>query len=473
MTTESTPSRPGVALQSSVPFGPILASTSWASIRGVKSNAEGSESHSNSNANERTDKNDKSSTSMIQENPNTSIATLTTPAEMPPSQKPNDPEKDLQADLAASASEESIDTSTTVGKSATEQNVDDSRQKAPATLNESDSPEFQLSKAQLIENCSAGAEQLNPSSTAPIASASGAAIASTVVSTVEGIAQFGNFVSNGNTANPSTIAGNGNANQQAIKSAQGKNSGMFLPADSKSTILAGTAKQNLASGGEASFNGGQSSGQGSQHPEAGSTAPLVAQTAASNSAALAMSSNMASHATPHQTSFPDSVRNDNGGTSLPTVASGKLSSDQLNSGMATVPGGINTARLIQSMSESEMCVGMHSVEFGEISVRTSVSQQQMLAQISTEHVDLGAAISAHIPSIQEKLGNDYGLHASIQVNQGGASFSNERGRSSQREQRASVLTLEPFNSGAPAEIERLTARVPKTSGDGYRLDIRA
>ena len=141
--------------------------------------------------------------------------------------------------------------------------------------------------------------------------------------------------------------------------------------------------------------------------------------------------------------------------------------------MATVPGGINTARLIQSMSESEMCVGMHSVEFGEISVRTSVSQQQMLAQISTEHVDLGAAISAHIPSIQEKLGNDYGLHASIQVNQGGASFSNERGRSSQREQRASVLTLEPFNSGAPAEIERLTARVPKTSGDGYRLDIRA
>ncbi|MFZ0745678.1 MAG: hypothetical protein WAM85_14800 [Terracidiphilus sp.] len=116
---------------------------------------------------------------------------------------------------------------------------------------------------------------------------------------------------------------------------------------------------------------------------------------------------------------------------------------------------------------------MHSIEFGEISVRTSVSQQQMLAQISTEHFDLGAAISAHIPSIQEKLGNDFGLHASIQVNHGGASFSEGRGQSPQSEQKASVLALEPVSSVVPAEIETLAARMSPMAGDGYRLDIRA
>ncbi len=476
MTIGSSPLRSDDAPQSSIPFGPILAGTTWASIRGVKSNAEGSESRSNSNVNVHTsDKGEKSTTSMIQENPNSPITTLTAPVEMPPNQRSGDPQRDLQSDGATSVVAEPIDAGATAGRPATDLKVGDSRQRRPPTSNQTETTESQLSETEPIENWRAGAEQIDlssPSPTAEIALAAGTAFGPAMLPTVEAITQLGSSASNGSTANSSTIAGNGIASHQAIKSTQSKNSEMVPSADSEPTTPAGPAKGNLAPSGEASSNGGQAGGQGSQHAEAGSTATLATSTAASSSTA-STTSTMAPHATSHQTSLPDSVRNDNGGASLPAGPSGTLSSDQLNSGATTVPSGINTARLIQSMSESEMCVGMHSVEFGEISVRASVSQQQMLAQISTEHVGLSAAISAHIPSIQEKFGNDYGLHASIQVNHGGASFSDERGKSSQREQRASVLTPDSVNSVALAEIERLAARVTPTTGDGYRLDIRA
>ena len=473
MPNGSGPLQPGDAQQSSVPFGSILASTSWASVRGIKTNTEGSGSRSNSNENmPKSDTGQKLSASMTPENPSSPITTLTAPAELPASERLGDPQKDLRVDGATSAIDESIDEGATAGRAATEPKVDVSRQQAPPTSNQTDTPEFQAGEVKPIEGGVAGADQFNPLSTASITSAAGAAFASAVVSAAEGITQFGNVALNGSTTNSSAIAGSGNAGQQTIKSAQNKNSGMVLSADSESATPAVTAKWNLAAGGEASSNGGQSNGQGSQHAGTGFTAPLASPTAASTSAVFATSTMML-HATSHQTSFPDGVRKDIGGSSLPADPSGSASSDQLNSSAATALGGINTARLIQSMSESEMCVGMHSVEFGEISVRTSVSQQQLLAQISTEHVDLGAAISAHIPWTQEKLGSDYGLHASIQVNHGGASFSDQPGQSSQRDPRATVLALEPVSSVVPAEIERLAARVSPTIGDGYRLDIRA
>ena len=455
-----------------MPFGPILASTSWASIQGVKSNAEGSASNSNVNGHA-SDRGEKSSMPISQENPKSPSPTLTIPPEAPPSERASDLQNVSGSDGSPSVTDESIDAGTTVGKPATEPKVEESRQQAPTASNQSQTQEFLFSEERAIENWSASAEQVDPPSTTPTAPAAGAAFASAIASTVEGITELGNLALNGNAANSSAIASNGNASQQAIKSPQSKNSGMVLSADSKSTTLAEPAKGNLSPGCGASSNGAQANSEGSQHAEAGSTATLATSTAATNSAGFAATSTLIAHSIPHQTSFHDPVRNDNGGTSLPAEASGRSSSEQLNSGMTTGPGGINTARLIQSMSESELCVGMHSVEFGEISVRTSVSQQQMLAQISTEHADLGVAISGHIPSMQEKLGNEYGLHASIEVNQGGASFSDGRGQSSQREQRTSVLTLERVNSLAPAEIERVAGRVSPMIGDGYRLDIRA
>jgi hypothetical protein len=125
------------------------------------------------------------------------------------------------------------------------------------------------------------------------------------------------------------------------------------------------------------------------------------------------------------------------------------------------------------MGETEMHVGMHSTEFGDISIRTSVSQQQMSAQISVDHGALGAAISARIPSMQEKFGNDHGVHASVQINQSGASFGEGREHSSQREQKAAFRHAPVENAATGIEAELSALRAPPAVVDEYRLDIRA
>lgn len=129
------------------------------------------------------------------------------------------------------------------------------------------------------------------------------------------------------------------------------------------------------------------------------------------------------------------------------------------------------------MSQSEMRVGMHSAEFGEISIRTSVTPQQMMAQISVDHGDLGKAISAHIPAMEQKLGGETGLRALVEVNQGAMSFSGERGYSSQREQKSNAAAAQSDGAQSSAEIDqqvlREGSRTATAPAGGYRLDIRA
>jgi hypothetical protein len=136
--------------------------------------------------------------------------------------------------------------------------------------------------------------------------------------------------------------------------------------------------------------------------------------------------------------------------------------------------GINAATVIQAMGGTEMRVGMHSSEFGNISIRTSVSQQQMLTQISLDHSDLSQAIAAHVSAVQTKLGSDFGLNASIQVNHQGASMSGESGSPSQREQRAFAPSVRGQIGAVAAEPDIGTsAGALVGASDGYRLDIRA
>lgn len=135
--------------------------------------------------------------------------------------------------------------------------------------------------------------------------------------------------------------------------------------------------------------------------------------------------------------------------------------------------GISAARLIQNMSGTEMRVGMHSSEFGEISIRTSVSQQQMQTQISVDHNELGNALSAHIPSMQAKMGSDYGLHATIEVNQGGTSFSNDGGRSQNQQQQASVRRIDSVDATAAIERDAISLSSVAYASSDSRLDIRA
>lgn len=156
---------------------------------------------------------------------------------------------------------------------------------------------------------------------------------------------------------------------------------------------------------------------------------------------------------------------------LHSAAMTDLAPEQANGGAAN-GASINTARLIQSMSETEMRLGMRSSEFGDIAIRTSVSQQQVQAQISVDHSELGTAISAHIPSLQTKLGSELGLHASIEVNQSGSSLDGGQGQSPQRESKATVPSS-GVTDITPESAEVFHLAVISNEADAYRLDIRA
>ena len=158
-----------------------------------------------------------------------------------------------------------------------------------------------------------------------------------------------------------------------------------------------------------------------------------------------------------------------------SAASENLPSEPLNpAGTAGAPG-INSARLIQSMNETEMRVGMRSTEFGDISIRTMVTQQQVQAQISVDHSELSNVLSAHIPAIQAKFGNELGLHATVEVSQSGMSFTGDRGQSSPQQQpRSFTQSVSTHGAGAIVENDPLPLRAPPpTLGTGSRLDIEA
>ncbi len=167
--------------------------------------------------------------------------------------------------------------------------------------------------------------------------------------------------------------------------------------DSADATSVGTTKTTTMTAGahDASSHSAQSSSQ-SSHDSAmnasqGTAAtPRVIDSGAPQSTAAAMHAASPDGGTPHR------IADIPADTTRPSHDREVQASIHSDSNETVASSSINTARVIQSMSETEMRVGMHSSEFGEISIRTTVSQQQMLTQISLDHSELSQAISAHV-----------------------------------------------------------------------------
>jgi hypothetical protein len=144
------------------------------------------------------------------------------------------------------------------------------------------------------------------------------------------------------------------------------------------------------------------------------------------------------------------------------------------SGKAIAELGLSAARLMQSVTGSEMRIGLNSAEFGDISIRTTISNHQMVAQISLDHSELSQSISAHAFSMQDKLGKEYGLDASIEVNAFASAHTGESGDSSHRERGSSRGNVGAVEMGSSAEDGNGLSLEPASSVDSdTRLDIRA
>jgi hypothetical protein len=165
-----------------------------------------------------------------------------------------------------------------------------------------------------------------------------------------------------------------------------------------------------------------------------------------------------------------------------TAAPDKGVSAQGSETAAALPA-INTAKVIQTMGQTEMRVGMRSEEFGAISIRTSTTRDLVSAQISLDHGDLAKVLATHVPEMQAKLGGGQTAEVRIDMNgqaagQGSSSsMSNgsaeeSRGGRQQGNNAASSGSSNTMSPWQPAVAAMATAAL---TGDGRlnsRLDVR-
>ena len=88
---------------------------------------------------------------------------------------------------------------------------------------------------------------------------------------------------------------------------------------------------------------------------------------------------------------------------------------------------ISSAKLIQSASQAEMRVGMHSNEFGNISISASSTRDTVAAQISVDHTELAKTLSAQLSDFQSKSSS---VQMNVQIDMHGSGSSTSSNQSS-------------------------------------------
>ncbi len=131
-----------------------------------------------------------------------------------------------------------------------------------------------------------------------------------------------------------------------------------------------------------------------------------------------------------------------------------------------------SAQVLASVQGSEMRVGMHSDEWGSISIATTLSPGGVAAQIAVDHSGLGQMLVQHVPDMEQKLGSSLGMSARVEVHDTGAdaSGSNTGGQNqspSRQGQQASATGNQWASQSATSHDPGLTQQ------DATRLSVQA
>jgi hypothetical protein len=146
---------------------------------------------------------------------------------------------------------------------------------------------------------------------------------------------------------------------------------------------------------------------------------------------------------------------------------------------------INTAKLIQSIGQTEMRVGLRSNDFGNISISTSATRDLISAQISLDHGELARTLAVHLSEMQARFGGAQVMDVRIDMNgqatgQGGAGTaanmsdgSAAGGSRGERQQKGSAASSQSSDSvaGPGNSISAATMISGETRLNGG-LDIR-
>lgn len=150
---------------------------------------------------------------------------------------------------------------------------------------------------------------------------------------------------------------------------------------------------------------------------------------------------------------------------------------------------LTQARVLHSLSGSEMHINLNSEEFGRVSVHAAYGRDSITTQISLENSTmgnaLGSALSAHLSTLETKLGQEHGLPSSVSLatHNGSDTGSPGQGRSgdpqSQSRQfpgsghptsHASAVSQSSLSSDGTFATDQSTPTLTEASSG--RLDIR-
>jgi hypothetical protein len=129
---------------------------------------------------------------------------------------------------------------------------------------------------------------------------------------------------------------------------------------------------------------------------------------------------------------------------------------------------INTAKLVQGLSQSELRVGLQTRDFGNIDIRTSVNRHEFSAQISVEHNDVARTLITELPSLYARLNDHQVTVSNIQIQNQGLSTSTGLDQQSQQPSSRQQNEGDTMKSHAETTISLIREVFASTE----RLDIR-
>ena len=130
---------------------------------------------------------------------------------------------------------------------------------------------------------------------------------------------------------------------------------------------------------------------------------------------------------------------------------------------------VHSAKLVERMGETELRLGIRAGEFGSVDVRTSMVRNQFTAEISTERGELGRALAAELPSLQNRLTDQRVPVANITLQSHTGSHSGPPEQQNPRQGQP----VYPTNPGSGREEGLMPAMVAsEATVEASRLDIR-
>jgi hypothetical protein len=143
----------------------------------------------------------------------------------------------------------------------------------------------------------------------------------------------------------------------------------------------------------------------------------------------------------------------------------------------------DSARAIEDAMRGELRVRVQTETFGRVTIQTNAGGGQLAAQLSIENAKQSTALASHLPAVEQRIGEKYGLEASVLLARNGdggtsmgSSSAGSRGSDSHRRQDSSrvtasrgVLNVEK-DEGAGVDLAILAPRNPASTS---RLDVTA